>query len=125
MLSPIIAFISFLRRLWHRLTGVDINRTAASLAFTTLLGLVPLFTVAFTYVSRFPLFDRFQSALEQSDAEPVARERSAEAAQERRTEKAVRRLDRRRLGRRHADADVGALAEELGRPLQDLGTLVG
>ena len=64
MLSPLIAFIAFLRRLWHRLTGVDINRTAASLAFTTLLGLVPLFTVAFAYVARFPLFDRFQSALE-------------------------------------------------------------
>jgi len=56
--------VSFLHRLWQRLSGVDINRTAASLAFTTLLGLVPLFTVAFAYVSRFPLFDRFQSALE-------------------------------------------------------------
>jgi len=64
MLSRVIAFVSFLRRLWHRLTGVDLNRTAASLAFTTLLGLVPLFTVAFAYVSRFPLFDRFQGALE-------------------------------------------------------------
>lgn len=64
MLPPVRAFVSFLRRLWRRLTGVDLNRTAASLAFTTLLGLVPLFTVAFAYVSRFPLFDRFQSALE-------------------------------------------------------------
>ncbi|HEV2977288.1 MAG TPA: YihY family inner membrane protein [Casimicrobiaceae bacterium] len=64
MLSPVRAFVSFLRRLWRRLTGVDLTRTAASLAFTTLLGLVPLFTVAFAYVSRFPLFDRFQSALE-------------------------------------------------------------
>jgi membrane protein len=64
MLSPVRAFVSFLGRLWRRLTSADLTRTAASLAFTTLLGLVPLFTVAFAYVSRFPLFDRFQSALE-------------------------------------------------------------
>ena len=64
MLARLIAFVSFLRRLRDRLTGVDLNRTAASLAYTTLLGLVPLFTVAFAYVSAFPLFDRFQSALE-------------------------------------------------------------
>lgn len=64
MLARALAFVSFLRRLVSRLTGVDLNRTAASLAFTTLLGLVPLFTVAFAYVSRFPLFDRFQGALE-------------------------------------------------------------
>jgi membrane protein len=64
MLARVIAFVSFLRRLRDRLMGVDLNRTAASLAFTTLLGLVPLFTVAFAYVSQFPLFDRFQRALE-------------------------------------------------------------
>jgi membrane protein len=64
MLARVIAFVSFLRRLRDRLVGVDLNRTAASLAFTTLLGLVPLFTVAFAYVSQFPLFERFQSALE-------------------------------------------------------------
>jgi membrane protein len=64
MLARAIAFLAFLRRLARRLTGVDLNRTAASLAFTTLLGLVPLFTVAFAYVSRFPEFDRFQHALE-------------------------------------------------------------
>ena len=48
----------------RRLTGVEVGRTAASLAFTTLLGLVPLFTVAFAYVSRFPLFARSQDAFE-------------------------------------------------------------
>jgi membrane protein len=64
MLARFIAFVSFLRRLRDRLIGVDLNRTAASLAFPTLLGLVPLFTVAFAYVSQFPLFDRFHSALE-------------------------------------------------------------
>ena len=64
MLDRLIAFVSFLSRLRRRLTGVEVGRTAASLAFTTLLGLVPLFTVAFAYVSRFPLFARSQDALE-------------------------------------------------------------
>ena len=56
--------VSFLRRLVERLSGVGLARTAASLSFTTLLGLVPLFTVAFAYVARFPLFERSQQALE-------------------------------------------------------------
>jgi membrane protein len=64
MLRRALFFGAFLRRLLRRLTGVGLFRTAASLAFTTLLGLVPLFTVAFTYVARFPVFDRWQDALE-------------------------------------------------------------
>lgn len=64
MLAHVFAFVSFLRRLRRRLTGIGLFGTAASLAFTTLLGLVPLFTVAFAYVSRFPLFERSQEALE-------------------------------------------------------------
>jgi membrane protein len=64
MFARFLAFVSFLSRLRRRLTGVEVGRTAASLAFTTLLGLVPLFTVAFAYVSRFPLFARSQDALE-------------------------------------------------------------
>lgn len=64
MLARLLAFISFLRRLLRRVIGVGIARTAASLAFTTLLGLVPLLTVAFAYVARFPLFERSQDALE-------------------------------------------------------------
>jgi membrane protein len=64
MLRRTLAFVALLRRLGRRLTGVGLFRTAASLAFTTLLGLVPLFTVAFTYVARFPMFDRWQEALE-------------------------------------------------------------
>jgi membrane protein len=43
---------------------VGLARTAASLAYTTLLGLVPLFTVAFAYVAKFPLFQPSQQALE-------------------------------------------------------------
>jgi membrane protein len=64
MIRALIAFISFLGRLRRRLTGVGVSGTAASLAFTTLLGLVPLFTVAFAYVSRFPLFEQSREALE-------------------------------------------------------------
>src|ERR1700693_5203179 len=64
MRSRVAALIGFLRRLRLRLTGVGLGNTAASLAFTTLLGLVPLFTVAFAYVSGFPMFERFQEALE-------------------------------------------------------------
>jgi hypothetical protein len=37
---------------------------AASLAFTTLLGTVPLFTVALAYVARFPVFERWLDTLE-------------------------------------------------------------
>src|SRR6202171_2349764 len=37
---------------------------AASLAFTTLIGIVPLFTVALAVVARFPLFDRWLDTLE-------------------------------------------------------------
>ena len=37
---------------------------AASLAFTTLLGIVPLFTVALAYVARFPVFERWLDTLE-------------------------------------------------------------
>jgi membrane protein len=59
-----MAVVSFLGRLRRRLTGVGLGRTAASLAFTTLLGVVPLFTVAFAYVSRFPLFAHSQDAFE-------------------------------------------------------------
>ena len=64
MLARLLAFVSFLRRLVRRLTGVGLFRTAASLGFTTLLGVVPLLTVAFAYVARFPLFERSQDALE-------------------------------------------------------------
>ncbi len=64
MLAQVLASISFLRRLMRRLTGVGLARTAASLSYTTLLGLVPLFTVAFAYVARFPMFESSQEALE-------------------------------------------------------------
>lgn len=64
MVGRLISIISFVGAVVARLSGVGLARTAASLAFTTLLGLVPLFTVAFAYVARFPLFERTQDALE-------------------------------------------------------------
>jgi membrane protein len=47
-----------------RLRGVGLARTAAALSFTTLLGLVPLFTVGFVYATRYPLFQQWLDALE-------------------------------------------------------------
>ena len=64
-ITALVAFaLAFVRRVLEHLSGVGLFRTAASLAFTTLLGLVPLFTVAFAYLARLPLFDRTQDALE-------------------------------------------------------------
>jgi membrane protein len=54
----------FVRGVAQRLSGIGLARTAAALSFTTVLGLVPLFTVAFLYVARHPLFERWLSALE-------------------------------------------------------------
>jgi len=64
MRARLLALFAFLCRLLRRVIGVGIARTAASLAYTTLLGMVPLFTVAFAYVARFPLFEQSEDALE-------------------------------------------------------------
>ena len=48
------AFAMFVVRVIRRLHATRFARIAASLAFTTLLGLVPLFTVAFAYVAPLP-----------------------------------------------------------------------
>ncbi len=48
----------------RRLTGVGLIKTSAALAFTSVLGLVPLFAVAFVYVARYPLFQRWLDAFE-------------------------------------------------------------
>lgn len=56
--------MGFVRGVAQRLSGIGLARTAAALSFTTVLGLVPLFTVAFLYVARHPLFERWLSALE-------------------------------------------------------------
>jgi len=49
--------IDFLKRVLSRLRGIRVSLTAASLAFTTMLALVPLATVTFVVVARFPLFE--------------------------------------------------------------------
>ncbi|MFO1283968.1 MAG: YihY family inner membrane protein [Burkholderiales bacterium] len=54
----------FVGRVHSRLTGVGLTGTAASLAFMTLLGIVPLATVAFAVVAQFPVFQDWLSALE-------------------------------------------------------------
>lgn len=44
---------------------IGLARTAGSLSFTTLLAIVPLVTVAFSFVARFPIFEDWLRALEQ------------------------------------------------------------
>lgn len=51
-------------RVVRRLDGVGWTRAAGSLAFTSLLGLVPMITVAFAFVAQFPVFQEFIRALE-------------------------------------------------------------
>jgi len=55
----------FTYRVVTRLRDVDLARAASSLSFTTLLAIVPLVTVAFASVARFPLFQDWLDALEQ------------------------------------------------------------
>jgi membrane protein len=62
--SALRSATGFLAGVSARLSGVGLARTAAALSFTTVLGLVPLFTVAFVYVARFPLFERWLTSLE-------------------------------------------------------------
>lgn len=56
--------ITLVRRVSRRLGGVGWTRAAGSLAFTTLLGIVPLATVAFAFVAQFPIFQDFLRVLE-------------------------------------------------------------
>ncbi|MEO8344370.1 MAG: YihY family inner membrane protein [Betaproteobacteria bacterium] len=56
--------IRFVRRVIARLDSIGWFRAAGSLSFVTLLGLVPLATVAFAFVARFPIFQDFLKVLE-------------------------------------------------------------
>src|SRR5215207_5861958 len=56
--------ITLVRRVVRRLDGVGWTRAAGSLAFTTLLGIVPVATVAFAFVAQFPIFEDFLRVLE-------------------------------------------------------------
>ncbi len=55
---------TLLRRVVGRLNSVGWTRAAGSLAFTTVLGIVPLVTVAFAFVANFPVFQDFLRVLE-------------------------------------------------------------
>ena len=62
---PLLRSIAtFLPRLLDRARDVGLLRTSASLSYTTLLGLVPLVTVVFAFVARFPFFSGWLDELE-------------------------------------------------------------
>ena len=58
-------------------TRRGLARTAASLSFPTLLAVVPLFTVAFVYVARYPMFQQWLDALERFLLKNAARQQRA------------------------------------------------
>jgi membrane protein len=62
--APVAAFVAFAVRAAARMRAIGLARTAASLSYTTLLALVPLATVALTFVARFPVFQAWLDALE-------------------------------------------------------------
>lgn len=64
LVSAIADLVAFVRRVAVRTRQIGLARAAGSLAFTTLLGLVPLATVALEFVARFPVFHRWLDALE-------------------------------------------------------------
>jgi membrane protein len=55
----------FVYRVVTRLRDIHLARTAGSLSYTTLLAIVPLITVAFAFVARFPLLEDWLKVLEQ------------------------------------------------------------
>lgn len=57
-------FLALVRSVARRAGNTGLARTAGSLAFTTVLGLVPVATVAFAFVARFPVFQQWLDALE-------------------------------------------------------------
>jgi membrane protein len=64
LLAGVMRAIAFVRSVAARTRNTGLARTAGSLAFTTVLGLVPLATVAFAFVARFPVFQQWLDALE-------------------------------------------------------------
>jgi membrane protein len=56
--------VAFARRVVARTRNTGLARTAGSLAFTTVLGIVPMATVTFAFVARFPVFRQWLDALE-------------------------------------------------------------
>jgi membrane protein len=62
--AAVAELLAFARRVATRTRRIGLARTAGSLAFTTLLGLVPLATVSLEFVARFPVFEQWLDALE-------------------------------------------------------------
>lgn len=56
---------SFLVMLWARINHDRLTTSAAELAYTTILALVPLITVIFSLLSAFPMFDEVSQSLKQ------------------------------------------------------------
>lgn len=56
--------LTFPARVYTRLRDIQLARTAGSLAFTTLLALVPLAAVTIAFVAQFPIFQRALNAFE-------------------------------------------------------------
>ena len=53
----------FTKMLWLRINQDRLTTTAAGLAYTTILALVPLITVIFSLLSAFPMFDEVSLSL--------------------------------------------------------------
>ena len=64
LIDHVLRWWAFLKYLKHRFEANHCNRAAASLAFTSLLALVPLFTVAFVTLSAFPAFQDWRVGIE-------------------------------------------------------------
>jgi len=64
LLAAFLRPITFVKSVAARTRNTGLARTAGSLAFTTVLGLVPLATVAISFVARFPVFQDWLDALE-------------------------------------------------------------
>ena len=64
LLGAVRRAVAFVQRVVARTRNTGLARTAGSLSFTTVLGLVPLATVAFAFVARFPVFQQWLDALE-------------------------------------------------------------
>jgi membrane protein len=63
-LAAVAGFVAFAQRVALRTRHIGLARASGSLAFTTLLGLVPLATVTLEFVARFPIFQQWLDALE-------------------------------------------------------------
>jgi membrane protein len=62
--SAVRGAVTFVRSVAARTRNTGLARTAGSLAFTTVLGIVPMATVAFAFVARFPVFQQWLDAFE-------------------------------------------------------------